>query len=89
MPVVLTCRFWPLSLEQTYYYNIYITYKKPYTSALTDNTLKGKEHKFTLNGTAKVFQLCQEDTPFSAAMVCVGSFIHISKTLHTTTQAGY
>lgn len=68
--VVLPCRFWPLSLEQTY--NIYITYKKSYISALTDSTLKGEEHKATLSGTAKVFQLCQQDTPFSAVMVCVG-----------------
>lgn len=72
-------------------YNIYITYKKSYISALTDSTLKGGEHGFTLSGTAKVFQLCQQDTPFSAAMICVGFLSSTSpKKLHkTTTQAGY
>lgn len=74
--VVLPCRFWPLSLEQTY--NIYITYKKSYISVLTGNTLEGEEHEFTLNGTAKVFQLCHQDTPFSAATVCVGFLLSTS-----------
>lgn len=68
--VVLPWRLWPLSLEQTY--NIYITYNKSNRAALTDNTWKGEENKHTLSGTAKVFQLCQQDTPFSALMVCVG-----------------
>lgn len=74
--VVLPCRFWPLSLEQTY--NIYITYKKSYISVLTGNTLEGEEHEFTLDGTAKVFQLYHQDTSFSAAMVCVGFLLSTS-----------
>lgn len=85
--VVLPCRFWPLGLKQTY--NIYITYKKSYISALTDT-----ERRTTRIYTQWNHQGFPVVPPghsiFCSYGLCGFSFIHISKKLHkTTTQAGY
>lgn len=87
--VVLPCRFWPLSLEQTY--NIYITYKKSlYICTHRQHIERGRTWIYTPWNCQGFPVVPTGHSIFCSYDLCGFSFIHISKKLHkTTTQAGY